>query len=131
VDDHPKAQRLRRAYEVFAERDLDTLRQFTSPDIVSHSARTSRIDGVFTGRDEVFEWFTRLQKEAGRTQRVELHDVLANDEHIVALVPWAAQRGDRKLDQRAVHVFHVNPEGQPTEFWGFTEDTNAWNESCS
>jgi ketosteroid isomerase-like protein len=110
---------------------LDTLRAFTSPDIVWYSAGTSQIDGVFTGRDEVFEWFARLQKEAGGTQRVEIHDALANDEHIVALVQWSARRGDRKLDQRAVHVFHVNPEGQLTEFWGFTEDTDAWNEFWS
>jgi uncharacterized protein len=131
VDHHPNAQRLRRGYEVFADRDLDTLREFTSPDIVWHSAGTSRIDGVFTGRDDVFEWFARLQKEAGGTQQIEIHDVLANDEHIVALVQWSARRGDKALNQRAVHVFHVNPDRQLTEFWGFTEDTNDWNEFWS
>jgi ketosteroid isomerase-like protein len=45
---------------------------------------------------------------------LEAHDILANDDHIVALLVVHGRRGDRGLKERRVHVMHVNEDG-PTE----------------
>jgi ketosteroid isomerase-like protein len=50
------------------------------------------------------------------TLRWELHDVLANDDHTVALHITRAERKGRSLADRVVYVFHVR-DGQIREAW--------------
>ncbi len=44
--------------------------------------------------------------------RLEPHDILANDDHIVALLVVRGRRGDQVLNERGVHVMHVDKEGK-------------------
>lgn len=56
--------------------------------------------------------------------RLEVHDVLANDDHAVALVTAFSSRGGESLEDRAAQVFHVKG-GKISEFWGSTTDPEA------
>ncbi len=73
-----------------------------------------------------------LSKEALRaaTKRIldttdeynlEAHDILANDDHIVALLVVHGRRGDRVLNERGVHVMHLDEEGKVGELWAVTD----------
>jgi ketosteroid isomerase-like protein len=53
---------------------------------------------------------------------VELHDVVANDEHAVALVSATATRGGKTLSYRTAEIVHVR-DGKVTERWAFSDDT--------
>lgn len=71
--------------------------------------------------------FARMQEQMGdSTITVDVHDVLANDEHLVALVEATAQRGDQTLKYRTAEIHHVR-DGQVTHRWAFSDDTEAIN----
>jgi uncharacterized protein len=62
--------------------------------------------------------------------RVDLHDVLANDEHVVALTHVNGQRAGKTLDGNEAHVFNMK-DGRVTEFWGLAEDRYAEDDFLS
>jgi ketosteroid isomerase-like protein len=66
----------------------------------------------------------RAGNEGELLQRI--HDLLANDDHVTVLVTQRAERKGRRLDQTAVHVWHVE-DGKATEFWGFLGDQKEAN----
>lgn len=120
--EHPNAQRLREGYEAFAKQDMETLNEFFAEDIVWHVPGHSPLAGTYKGKEEVFGFFMKLGELTQGSFSFEFHDFLANDEHGVAMVQARAQRDGKTLDEKAVHVWHISPEGKATEFWGFSED---------
>jgi ketosteroid isomerase-like protein len=56
----------------------------------------------------------------------DLHDVLANDEHAIALVNATATMGGRTFNYRTVEIMHVR-DGKITARWAFSDDTEAIN----
>ncbi len=123
--EHPNVDRLRGGYESFSKGDLDALRERFSEDVVWHLSGNNPLAGDYKGIDEVFGLFGRLFQETGGSLKNEVHDLLANDEHAVALVRTSAERNGKRLEQNVVHVFHINPEGKTTEFWAFPEDSGV------
>jgi ketosteroid isomerase-like protein len=53
-----------------------------------------------------------------------LHDIVANDEHVVGLVDATATRGGRTFSYRTAEIFHVR-NGKIVERWAFSDDTAA------
>lgn len=61
-------------------------------------------------------------QEAGISTSFDVHDVVANDEHAVALVHLHLEVADgRRYDQPQVQVAHVR-NGRIVEFWTMNED---------
>jgi len=56
--------------------------------------------------------------------KVDLHDVIANDEHLVALVNATATKDGRTFQYRTAEIHHVK-DGKITERWAFSDDTEA------
>jgi hypothetical protein len=54
--------------------------------------------------------------------QLEVHDVVANDEHAIALLKARGQRKGREYSALEVDVFHIR-DGKIAEFWSFSEDT--------
>jgi uncharacterized protein len=121
--EHPNVDLLRKGYSAFAKGDMDTVRELFAEGITWHVPGNNMFSGDYVGRDAVFGFFGKLMEETGGTFRQEIHDVLANDTHAVALVEVHAEREGKVLDSRNVHVMHVE-SGQVTEFWNFAEDTS-------
>ena len=86
VVEHPNASLFRRGYEAFTSGDLDTLRETFSSDIVWHVGGRNRYTGDKRGIDNVLAFFVELTQITDGTFRLDVHDVLAKDEHAVALV---------------------------------------------
>jgi ketosteroid isomerase-like protein len=53
-----------------------------------------------------------------------LHDVVANDDHVVGLVDATATRGGKTFSYRTAEIFHVR-NGKIVERWAFSDDTAA------
>jgi uncharacterized protein len=66
----------------------------------------------------------RLIEETGGTFRLDVHDVLANDEHAVALCTLSASRGGKPIEVPVANVSHLR-DGKVTEFWDSTADPQA------
>jgi ketosteroid isomerase-like protein len=127
---HPNLVRARAGYEAFATGDLAAVSDLFSDDIVWHSGGSNVLTGDYVGKDAVLGFFGLLVQETGGSFKNDIHDMLANDEHGVALVTVSATRGGRALEFRIVHVFHMS-DGKMTEFWAFPEDQRAFDEFWS
>ena len=67
----------------------------------------------------------RMQGFADYNISGQLHDVVANDDHLIALMSVSAAKGDESLHYRTAEIHHVNAGGQVTERWAFSDDTQA------
>lgn len=127
---HPNEDLVRRGFAAFGTGDLATLGQLFADDIVWHVGGRSPITGDYKGKDEVFGFFAQLAERAGGTFRVDVHDVLANDEHVVALTNGTAEREGKRLNDNGVQIFHVK-DGKVTETWFHPGDQYAADEFWS
>jgi ketosteroid isomerase-like protein len=56
----------------------------------------------------------------------EAHDVLANDEHAVALVNATARKDGQEFHYRTAEIVHMR-DGKIAARWAFSDDTDAIN----
>ena len=119
--DHPNVAKICEAYDAFSRGDLATVGALFAPDIVYHLLGDNRLSGDYKGQAEVFGFFAKMSDMTGRTLRVDVHDILASDEHAVALVTVSAQREGMSFDMREVHVFQLEA-GKISAFWAFEEN---------
>jgi ketosteroid isomerase-like protein len=127
---HPNEDLVRRGFAAFGTGDIATLRELLADDTVWHVGGRSPITGDYKGKDEVLGFFAQLAERAGGTFRVDVHDMLANDEHVVALVKGTAERQGKTLNDNGVQVFHVK-DGKVTEEWFHPGDQYANDEFWS
>ena len=127
---HPNEELARRGYEAFAKGDLDTLTELFADDIKWHTPGRSPIAGDLEGRDAVFQQFAKVAELSGGSFALEIHDLMANDEHAVVLVTATGDRGGNSFRDNQVHVLHVSG-GKVTEFWGHPGDQYAADEFWS
>jgi uncharacterized protein len=127
---HPNEELVRRAFDAFAKGDVDTMRELTGQDAVWHTPGRNLLSGDYRGIDEILGFFARVAELTGGTFRAELHDVVANDEHAVALYVTRGEHEGRTLENRAVLVSHVR-NGKSVETWTMSEDQYAVDEFFS
>jgi ketosteroid isomerase-like protein len=80
--------------------------------------------------DDILDFFARTLELTAGTFRVELHDVVANDEHAVALYVARGEREGKTLEDKSVLVSHVR-DGRFLETWRHSEDQYAADEFLS
>jgi ketosteroid isomerase-like protein len=127
---HPNEELVRKGFEAFSRGDMDALRELFAPDIVWHSPGRSPLAGDFKGIDEVLGNFAKTMELTGGTFKVEVHDVLANDEHAVALFRTSAERSGTQWSDNSVLVQHIQ-DGKVTESWLHPGDQYAGDEFLS
>ena len=55
-----------------------------------------------------------------------LHDVVSNNEHLIALVEATATHEDgTTLEYRTAEIHHIDADGRITHRWAFSDDTKA------
>jgi ketosteroid isomerase-like protein len=124
---HPNEDLIRRGYDAFSSGDMQTLRELFHPDIVWHTPGRSQLAGDHQGVDAVLGFFGQTMELTGGTFRVEVHDVVANDEHAVGLNSVHAERAGKTLEDNNTLVFHVR-DGKVTEVWQYSSDQYAADE---
>ena len=122
---HPNEDLVRAAFEAFSKGDLDTLHgQFLAEGIVWHVPGQAPLGGEYTGTGQVRDYLSKAFQLADGTVEMELHDVLANDRHAVALFRSRAERKGRRLDTFDAVIFTVQ-NGKLTEAWHRSGDPYA------
>lgn len=124
MTEHSNVELTRRGYEAFAKGDLAALSELLAGNVIWHVQGVGPLSGTYNGRDETFGFFGRLAEETGGTFRLDVHDVLANDEHAVALCTLSASRGNKSIEVPVANVSHMR-DGKVTEFWATTTDPQA------
>ncbi|MBA2725503.1 MAG: nuclear transport factor 2 family protein [Actinobacteria bacterium] len=127
---HPNEDLLRRGYEAFGKGDMATIAELFADDVVWHVPGNNPLSGDHEGRDSVLAFFGKSAELSGGTLKLEVHDILANDEHGVALTRGSAQRGGKSLDNNGVQVVHIR-DGKVVESWLYAGDQAASDEFWS
>ena len=125
--EHPNVELLRRGYAAYGAGDLDTINELFHDDVVWHVAGRSAIAGEYQGKEQVLGFFGKVAELSDGTAKIDVHDLLADDEHGVALVTLSATRGGRSHEGNAAHVLHIR-DGKVTEFWDAQVDQYANDE---
>lgn len=120
MGEHPNASLYRRYLEGLAAGDVDTVVSMIAPDVIWHEPGGEL---AIHGRDALVERMRAVT--GGFDVRFDLHDVLANDEHTVALYEMTVDGGGRRLVARVAEVWHV-ADGAVAERWSFAEDSEAF-----
>lgn len=127
---HPNEESLRTGYEAFSRADLDTVFGLFTDDISWHVPGRNQLSGDYNGKEEVGGFFMKLMELSSGTFRVEVHDVLANDEHAAGLVNLRAERNGKTLNAQDAQVWHLR-DGLFSEFWSQIFDQYAFDEFWS
>ena len=123
-------QLVRRVSEAFASGDMATFFDLHTDDVVFHVPGRSRFAGEHRGKQAYMQV---LQEQLGTLDgppEQETHDLLASDDHVVALLTIRGTRGGNPLELRQVIVAHVR-DGKISEVWGLPEDQYAADEMVS
>jgi len=89
--DHPNAAKIRAATEAMAmSDDMTSQMEMLSDDVVWHEIGS---DEPIRGKQALAERYAAMPE--GASIKVEPHDVVANDEHAIALVTATASMGDQ------------------------------------
>jgi uncharacterized protein len=128
---HPNENLLREGFAAFQKGDLEALQhQYFAEDIRWHIPGRSPIAGDYEGIAQVMQLFARLFELSGGTFRIELHDVLANDERAVALFTIRGERAGKQLNDDAAQTYRVR-DGKVAEAWSYQTDLYAVDEFWS
>jgi hypothetical protein len=122
---HPNEKLIRGLYEAFHSNDMSGIDERFANDVVWHAPGRARNSGTRRGKQELFEVMGDLAQVTGGTLRGEIHDVLANDDHVVVLQTTLGEReGMPSLEDNEVIVFHVR-HSKVTEVWEHPGDLYA------
>jgi uncharacterized protein len=110
------ADLVRRGYEAFQKGDLAAFDNILAEDCVWHVPGRGQLAGDKKGRHATVEYYGKLGELSGGSIMVEVHDLLANDEHVVALHNTTAQVSGKSYETTEVIVFHVH-DGRVSEAW--------------
>jgi ketosteroid isomerase-like protein len=127
---HVNEDLVSRAYEAFATGDMATLNELFADDIVWHAPGRNELAGTFRGKDEVFANLQKNMELTGGSFKLDIHAILADDEHAVTLLRASGEREGKALNDNTVQVFHIK-DGKLTESWLHPSDAYASDEFWS
>jgi ketosteroid isomerase-like protein len=124
-------QVLRDAVKAMQTGDMDGLGALTDENVVLHVPGSNQISGDYRGRKAFFEEFIgKMMGLTGGQFKIEPHDFVSNDDHVVGLYNITAGRDGKEFNYSHVNVYHVR-DGKVAEIWQHPGDVVAWNDFWS
>jgi ketosteroid isomerase-like protein len=117
MGEHPSAALYRRVIEAVSQGEMAAFVDALADDVVWHQIGAPSLKG----KQAVIESLSAME---GADFEVDIHDVLANDDHLVGLVEAHVKVGDQEITYRTAEIAHVE-DGKVTERWAFSDDTQA------
>jgi ketosteroid isomerase-like protein len=114
---------VRRYCDAWRQGDLATIMDCYHDDLVLHYFGRSPLAGEHRGKAAALGVLARVQQLSNR-QLVEIHDVLASEDHAIVLARERFERDGRSHDARRVLVYHVR-DGKLAEAWIYDDDQRA------
>ena len=120
MEEHPNVVAVRALFEAFDTMDVATIQASMAEDVKWHMIGGETVVGL----EALAEMMST--SEADFRIETEVHDIVGNEEHVVALVNATAIAGDQTFSYRTAEIAHVK-DGKVTERWAFSDDTEAIN----
>ena len=121
MTEHPNAEFARKAYDAMAGGDVDYLQAHMHPDVIFHQGGRFPTAGTHVGRDAVFGHMMEFFTMVDFSMKLDIHEILASDDHIVALIRVSLDYQGRHLEFDEAHVWHVRDD-LVTEMWAVPKD---------
>lgn len=113
--DHPNAAHIR---ERFGTGNPEEMAEWLADDVIWH-----QIGGeTLHGKQSVMDSMSGIEDV---DFSLDLHDVVANDDHTIALVEVSIGSDDQAFSYRTAEIYHIDQNGKITERWAFSDDTRA------
>jgi ketosteroid isomerase-like protein len=117
MTEHPNETLVRRVYALFSQGEMEGFLEILADDVVWHVPGRCPISGEYKGREAVLGYFSAIDELTGGTYRIsDIHDVVANDKHVVGLHHSVGSRPGKTYDHDETIVMHVR-DGSVTEVW--------------
>ncbi|MCA1846465.1 MAG: nuclear transport factor 2 family protein [Actinobacteria bacterium] len=125
--EHPNAVRIRQTYAAFAAGDLPAVLERFAPDTVFHVGGNGPLTGDHKGREGVTTTIVHSLELTGGTQRYELRNVFADNDHAIVHVREIATRAADgvTLDAEEVHLIGFDADGLIADFWDIPADPDT------
>jgi uncharacterized protein len=118
---------IERVYAAFARGDVPTVLQVLDENILWHVPGRGPLSRDYREHQEVLGFFRHFTELSGGTFRIEIDDVLANDERVIALVTEGAERRGRRWSSPQVHAWTIK-DGKAAVFWQYQGDQQTEDE---
>jgi len=118
------AELLRAGYAAFARGDLMAVQELFGPDATWHVQRLGQLGGDHRGWPAILAFFGRSMELTQGTFSVVPIEVFTNETGGAVVVRSTGQRGGAVLDDRQVHLFHLDGD-RVSEIWQFVGDSAA------
>ncbi len=102
---HPNAATLEKLYADLAANDVPAALALCADTVTFQVAGKSRLAGKFTKATFAQGWVTPLKELSGSTHKLEIHDVMASDQHGTVLATHRLTRSGKTVELRTVHVW--------------------------
>jgi uncharacterized protein len=120
MPEHPNAVLARQMTDALSRGDMQALEGFIADDVIWHEIGSSEPRRGKVALREAAPGGGAVDYEITGT----LHDVVANDDHTIALVDATATRGGKTFTYRTAEIYHIR-DGKIAERWAFSDDTAA------
>jgi hypothetical protein len=108
---------------------MDALAGLCVEDVSWHTPGRNPLSGHYLGREATFDSFAREFELSGDTYQVDVHDVLANDQHTVALLCCTPRRlAQARGSTRTTFSSFTSALGKIAEAWEVWTDQAACDE---
>jgi uncharacterized protein len=121
---HPNAELLATQLDALARGDLATAMSFYTDDVVFHYPGRNPLSGEYRGKEQVLGLLDKAFQLTNGSFKPEVHDILASDQHVAALVTVRAERDGASVEWQSVDLFHVR-DGKLSEHWVHEVDQDA------
>jgi ketosteroid isomerase-like protein len=112
---HPNANLLRRVYEAAGTGDLQPLLDALADDVIWRDSSLGPLAGEYHGKDDVLAFFGKMMENYAGTLRVEVQDILANDDRGVVLTRECGETASESVSWTGTHIWTFR-DGRCTEF---------------
>ena len=121
MEEHPNVQLARGLLDAFNAGNEEQIRAHLAEDIKWHMIGGETAEGI--------EALAAAMAAGGDDFHIEtdVHDIIGNDDHVIALVNAKVNAGGETFDYRTAEILHV-VDGMITERWAFSDDTEAINQ---
>jgi len=122
MNEHPNATLVRSLFQAFRDADVALIQSVLPVHAVWHfPGRRGQLAGTHRGRDAILAFLMNVQALTQHTFHLALLDVIANDQHAIALFTGHGTRNGKALDNPTCLRMRIE-QGQIVEVWEFVWD---------
>lgn len=118
---HPNAAVLKKLYADFSGGDLKSVLSACADTMTFQVPGKGRLAGKYTKANFAEGFALKLGELSGGTFKMELHDILASDQHAAVLATNSLLRDGKKIEYRTVHIWRFE-NGKPVAWYEYPRD---------